>query len=110
MSKKKKNEENDKLHEYVDVNNSISVNDFLEFIKEKEVSNECPACHKPTMAGVMSMEKDHSLVLSATSKDMTRFVANECIGRICLSCGNLQLFWTNLVKSWKKSKSTSDDK
>ncbi|MDC9607244.1 hypothetical protein [Xenorhabdus griffiniae] len=93
----------------VDVDNSISVKDFFDYLKEKEVSNICPACGKPSMSGTIDLDKGQSLILNVTSKDMSKILAHQCVGRVCLFCGNIQLFWTTFISSWMKDKDHKDN-
>ncbi|WP_289992057.1 hypothetical protein [Photorhabdus laumondii] len=105
--KHKKNEAKD-FKPYVDTDNLISMKDFFDYLEDKEVSHICPACSKPTMSGVVAVEKSQSLILNVMSKDASKILAHECVGRICLSCGNIQLFWTNSIRSWMKDHKDND--
>ncbi|KLU14038.1 MULTISPECIES: hypothetical protein [Xenorhabdus] len=106
--KTKKREVND-LFPYVDVDNSISVKDFFDYLEDKEVRNICSACGKPRMTGVISLDRGQSLTLNVMSKDISKILAHECVGRICLSCGNVQLFWTTSIRAWMKDKNHKDN-
>ncbi|MDE9447363.1 hypothetical protein KKJ06_18450 [Xenorhabdus bovienii] len=106
--KKHKKSEAKDFKPYVDSDNSISVKDFFDYLKDKEVSVTCPACGKPTMSGIVAVEKNQSLTLNVMSKDASKILAHECVGRICLLCGNVQLFWTNSIRAWVKGKNNKD--
>ncbi|HCU1241179.1 TPA: hypothetical protein OUJ52_002478 [Morganella morganii] len=89
---------------YVDADHTLNMKDFFNYLEEKEVSNKCPACGKMTMSGVIAPGDGKSLVINAVNKDASQILANECIGRICLSCSHVQFFWTNTIKSWLDQK------
>ncbi|MBD2822925.1 hypothetical protein ID852_20140 [Xenorhabdus sp. 42] len=93
---------------YVDRDNLISMKDFFDYLEDMGVSSICPACGKPKMSGILSVEKGQSLALNVISKDTSDILAHECVGRICVSCGNIQLFWTNFIKTWMKKKNHND--
>ncbi|MEX9217078.1 MULTISPECIES: hypothetical protein [Morganellaceae] len=113
MSDKKDNS-NDRAENsgfYVDTDCSFNMRDFFSYLEEKGVSNKCTACGKMTMSGVIAVGEGQALTINAMNKDASRIFANECVGRICLSCSHVQFFWMSTMKAWmtKKEKKSIED-
>ncbi|HCU0244546.1 TPA: hypothetical protein OUE28_003544 [Morganella morganii] len=106
MSDKKDNSSNKTENPgfYVDTDCTFTMKDFFNYLEEKGVSSKCPACGKMTMSGVIAVGEGQALAINAMNKDASRIFANECVGRICLSCSNVQFFWMSTMKSWMNKK------
>lgn len=94
---------------YVDAEYNLSLQDFFAYLSEKEVSAKCPVCGKMTMSAVIAPGEGKSLVINSVNKDASQILANECVGRICISCSNVQFFWTSTIKAWMNKKQKNSE-